>query len=165
MLRVGATKVVVIIVFMLMMAGGVYAQSVPMTQHQPPSFNEPLREESHSGHIKIIWEDSGVNPDGVDFQLQQSQDPTFATSKTLYQGDDLGTFLSGLPNGEYYFRLRKVDERSAEPLSGWSAPLWLTVEHHPLSLALWLFVLGAVVFALTVFVLLKGVRDTKEDDG
>ena len=162
MFRVCAIGIVTTTILLCAFMGNGWAQSSADRVLTPPSFTGSLRESSSSGHIKIIWDASDEVRSGIDFQLQKSQDPTFAKATTLYQGDDLATFLSGLENGEYYFRLRYVDEVSSDPVSDWSEALWLTVKHHSLQLALWLFVLGAIVFFLTVFVLIKGVRDSKE---
>ncbi len=108
---------------------------------------------SEDGHIRITW---NLPKAGAEVELQQAQSNNFKHAKTVYHGPDGATFISGLENGTYYYRLR-VDNGT------WSEPVALTVQHHSLRLALILCSLGAVVFALTVFVVVKGTLKTSTD--
>ena len=89
--------------------------------------------------------------------MQTSGDSTFAKYETLYQGPDFATFLSGLPNGHYYYRVRTIAEDTQTP-GAWSATVTATVKHHSLAFALSLFGIGAIVFALTVGIVKQGNR-------
>lgn len=106
---------------------------------------------SHDGRVKLIWTNAGA--DAV-YTLEQARDKTFSTNKKIYEGPDRASFVSGLPDGRYYFRVRSESH-------SWSPALELHVRHHSLSLAFSLFGVGALVFILTVLVVLRGAARTK----
>lgn len=109
---------------------------------------ESLVQHSNSGYLQLEW--SGSDPD-QNFILQQSNDSTFKDARTIYQGPDQASFVSGLDNGTYYFRV-------GDESSNWSESLVLHVQHQSLPLALTLSGIGFLVFACTVFIVIKGVR-------
>ncbi len=81
-----------------------------------------------------------------------AQRTDFQDARPLYQGPNQSSFISGLADGDYYLRLRnKAGEESPA--------LRLSVSHHPLSQALWLAALGAVIFLAVVVTILRGARD------
>ncbi|SMD31837.1 hypothetical protein SAMN04488029_0175 [Reichenbachiella faecimaris] len=102
---------------------------------------------SNSGYIQLEWTSSDV----TNHILEQSIEPNFRHAKTIYQGPDQASFISGLDNGTYYFRV-------GDQKANWSDTLKLTVAHQPLSLAYTLFGIGFLVFACTVFIVVKGAR-------
>jgi hypothetical protein len=110
---------------------------------------------SEDGHVKIVWEMSRAAVE-VEVEVQQSKNENFEAAKTVYRGLDKATFVSGLENGTYHYRIRHVD-------GAWSDPVMLTVRHHSLRLAFILFSLGAVVFAFTVFIVVRGARQASVD--
>lgn len=142
----------------LLTLGGARPSAVAETQHlSPPIFLSETSQDTASGHVQLEWGAETTKPETLLFELQRSETPTFANPVTLYQGPDTGTFLSGLPDGDYYFRLRsQTAEGNAR--SAWSPPLRVTVQHHAMALAMGLFVLGGVVFLSTVTVLVRGDR-------
>ncbi|HLT80768.1 MAG TPA: hypothetical protein VKZ86_07035 [Cyclobacteriaceae bacterium] len=113
---------------------------------QRPEFRGKYELMSRDGHVRLRWQ--AVGPNAI-YELQQSDTPAFDNAETIYRGPDLATFISGLPDGVYYYRLRMND-------GDWSEPLTLTVKHYSLQLALTLAGLGAIVFLLTVALVLKG---------
>jgi len=117
-----------------------------------------------SGSIKLTWHSQAENRDTAiaAFELQRARKADFSDARTYYRGPDLATYISGLANGDYYFRIREV--AGAQVLSDWSSPVKVTVEHHSLNLAFTLFGIGGVVFALTVMVVLRGARRTVDPD-
>lgn len=109
---------------------------------------ESLTVDSNSGYLQLEWTGS---PEIDNFILQRSTHLDFHEFTTVYAGPDQATFISGLDNGIYYFR---VGSQSGH----WSDVLTLSVKHQSLSLAYTLFGLGLLVFACTVFIVVKGVR-------
>ena len=87
------------------------------------------------------------------FELQQSTNKGFSDAKLIYFGPDKASFISGLENGVYYYRVRAQN-------GDWSETLQVTVEHQSMKLAYTLFALGFVVFALTTFVVIQGAQST-----
>ena len=86
-------------------------------------------------------------------------DPAFSDPLVIYRGPDLATFLSGLPDGTFHYRIRAIGPEETAP-GRWSSPVTLEVKHHSLRLAFLLFGLGAVVFLLTVGIVIQGNRRT-----
>lgn len=113
---------------------------------QSPDLTTQTGNISNDGHIKLSWS-LMESVDG--YEIQQSTDPDFERSKIIYNGPDLATFISGLKNGTYYYRVRAKG-------SDWSNVITIHVRHHSLQLAFMLFALGGIVFLLTVFVVVKG---------
>ena len=93
----------------------------------PPSFENPGPITSQTGYFRIAWSpaDPAQRPseggaEKVLFELQQGTDSLFTTTRLRYQGPDQASFLSGLRDGAFFFRVRAV--RGAE-LSAWSPVL------------------------------------------
>ena len=105
---------------------------------------------SSSGYIKLEWRSE---IDAEEFELQQSTNKDFSDAKLIYFGPDKASFISGLENGVYYYRVRAQN-------GDWSETLQVTVEHQSMKLAYTLFALGFVVFALTTFVVIRGAQST-----
>jgi len=127
-----------------------------------PQFQGERQVENNAGQIKLIWQiaDSLLAADLHYFELQQSREASFADNRVLYKGSDLASFISGLPDGDYYFRVRTLTESTP---GQWSDTLHLKVNHQSLELAFTLFGLGAVVFISTVILILYGNKKTKEE--
>ena len=104
------------------------------------------------GHIRLDWtaKDAGV------FELEQATDDSFSNAKTIYSGPDLASFISGLRDGMYHYRVR--DKGGA-----WSDQLTVEVQHQSLKLAFTLFGIGGVVFLLTVLVVVQGARKSSRN--
>jgi hypothetical protein len=122
-----------------------------------PVFDLPDSNYSSSGSIKISWHlpDSILSDTNYNFELQQSTVANFDSSIIRYSGPDLASYISGLKNNTYHYRVRFVSKNDT---SVWSQPIVVSVEHHSLQLAFTLFGLGAIVFIATVFVVVRGAR-------
>lgn len=141
-----------------------FSQWVGASNLPIPLFTNNPIEQTESGHVKLSWKVPTFSSSATHpwvFELQKSNDPNFSTSVQLYQGPDLATFLSGLPNGNYYYRVRTSITGVAH--SDWSSTILVKVEHHSLSLALWLFGIGATVFLLTVGIVVQGAVSTSKN--
>lgn len=129
-----------------------------------PAIENDSTNYTNSGSIKLSWHSQAHDRDTAiaSFELERAQDPDFKDARSYYRGPDLATYISGLSNGRYYFRIREV--HGEQVLSGWSAPVEVVVEHHSLHLAFTLFGIGGLVFAATVFVVLRGARHTRDQE-
>lgn len=125
---------------------------------EPPLFTIPGENFSDSGYIQISWSDNS-NDRSVKFQLEQADDPEFENTKLIYEGPDRASFISGLADGNYYYRIRKTFNGQS---SGWSSAIIVKVEHHSLAMAFSLASIGLTVFLLTVAVVIKGIRNDRE---
>lgn len=116
----------------------------------------PVLETSQSlataGDFRLSWQGGA---EGAVYELQQSAAQGFTETRTRYRGPDTATQLSGLPDGDYSYRVRVVDPGP----SAWSEAVTVEVRHHPLSRALGFFSVGLVVFVATVILITRGARD------
>jgi hypothetical protein len=133
------------------------------------------------GHVQLAWSGNDWAPDDPSatrwgFELQEAAEPNFEDPLERYRGPQSACFVSGLPDGSWYWRVRWValeqspEARAETPDSGnavhagpWSDVRSLEVRHHPLAMAWGLFGLGAVlVGAIVVFL---GLADRRERRG
>ena len=98
--------------------------------------------QSSSGYLKLEWTGSAQ----LKTEVQQSETLDFYDAKLIYAGRDKARFISGLTDGTYYYRVRVAE-------GSWPDILTVEVEHQSLGLAL--------VFGLTVWVIIDGVRKAK----
>lgn len=98
------------------------------------------------GYFVLSWQ----APEGGSFELRERR--TDVPARVLYRGPDTARLISGKPDGEYLYQVRRIDEPE------WSEPLRVRVEHHSLARALTFFVVGAVVFVATLIVVARGAE-------
>lgn len=110
------------------------------------SVDSPL---ATAGFFRLNW---GLS-DGADFELQEAPDPEFSDPRTLYQGADTASVISGKPNGTWHYRVRAVTHAGHGP---WSDSVTVTVAHHALSRALIFLSLGFVVFLAIAATVVRG---------
>lgn len=120
-----------------------------------PRFNMPESSTSLEGHVRLVWDMKNRAGDEI-YLVEKSQTVDFDSSEVIYSGIDQATFVSGLPNGEYYFRVKKFTDSTKIDDASWSRPVKVTVRHHSLTLAFTLAAIGFVVFAATAVVVVKG---------
>lgn len=99
---------------------------------------------STSGTFNLSWE----GKTGETFRLLQLSDG--AQPRLIYRGTDTARIMTGVPDGEYIYRI--------EGETGRSEPLTVTVAHHSLTRALGFFGVGLLVFLATLFLVLRGDR-------
>ncbi len=100
--------------------------------------------DTSDGTVKLVWGDQAEVLETVDesslplFELQQGGDESFSDAVVRFRGTDVESYVSGLPEGSHYFRVRQADGE-------WSVPMEVTVtfidRHH-------LFFLLAIGFAV-----------------
>ena len=107
-----------------------------------------------AGFYRLSWEMDNAGR----VELEQADNPTFTDAVLRYRGPDRASVISGMPNGEWYYRVRTVGKLGAGP---WSKSVAVTVTHHPLARALMFFALGVVVFLATVVLILRGAEPAR----
>jgi len=108
-----------------------------------PAFVDPPQA-STDGGFTLSWEaDTPV-------QLEQATGPAHADPRIIYEGGDTSTVISGLPDGEYRFRLRAADA------DAWADEARVRVEHHSLARAFGFFAVGGLVFLVLIVAILRG---------
>ena len=124
--------------------------------------SESLLIESEEGKAVLHWSASDAADSDVQFVVQQSTDATFPRPKKLYEGPDLGTVVTGLAEGDYFFRVREVVSAAA-PAEEWSETLTVRVKYPERKMVAMLMALGLVVFIGTVAVILVGHKRTSTE--
>jgi hypothetical protein len=130
----------------LLTSAALFAAAAPAHAAAPEFSTQQLT--SDTGYATLEWTATG------NVALMQAATPDFSAARTIYSGPNHANFISGLPNGTYYFALR--DGTGAR-----SRPLQLTVTHQSLTKALWLTAIGFIVFLSVVAVIFRGARDDK----
>ncbi len=109
---------------------------------------------SNDGMARLSWS----LEEGAKVQIEQDLDPGFAEPRSLYQGSDRASVITGLPDGAYHYRGRRMYPDGST--SAWSEPVTLEVKHHTLARAAFFFSVGALVFLATTALILIGNRRT-----
>lgn len=93
-----------------------------------------------AGYFQLTW--SEKLPSGS--ILQQSTSPDFASVREWQVSDSESFSMSGLSNGEYFYRLQNAADQS------WSNTVTVRAQHHSLAKAWLFFAVGALLFVYLV---------------
>ena len=104
-----------------------------------------------AGYFRLNW---SADPQPSGYLLQQAKNADFSDARTLFTGKDTARVLSGLPDGDYFYRVRSLDTND----DAWSNPIQVSVRHHPFSRAAGFFIAGLVAFIALIAVLFHGSR-------
>ena len=109
---------------------------------------------ANAGYYQLKWHlPGGQEPV---FELQEAGQRAFEHPQEVYRGRDLASVMSGLPDGQFFYRVRAISKEGAP--GPWSATVHVQVAYLPLSRAFIFFGLGALVFIATLLVILDGTR-------
>lgn len=98
-----------------------------------------------------------------EFEVQEAKTEDFSDASVRYTGKDSATYISGLSEGAYYFRVLATSEKNQS--KSFSDPVQFKVEFVSMSLVWKLVGLGIGVFFATLWVVIRGgdpieTRDT-----
>jgi hypothetical protein len=175
--------------------GNVLAQSSSIEQvlrEKPPSFTVAGKEEgdkhyvASEGYAELTWRlgdsdeqaeqlqetiDSLPEAEKPAFELQQADAREFENPRTVYEGRDLASVISGLREGKYFFRVRGKSA-DGEVISPWSQVETIVVEYPAyqnfwgLPVLWWQLGGGFLVFLLTIgFLVFMSFRSLREGTG
>jgi hypothetical protein len=123
----------------------------------PTAFDGPETVVTTEGHTTLSWDAQSDGGTTWLYQLQESDESSFDVDlKLRYEGRDRASFVSGLPQGTTWFRVRTVTEDGA--VGPWSDPIRVEVEYPERSRVLRFMALGAVVFLATFAAVVLGHR-------
>lgn len=140
-------------------SGTLPAQAEEEPQDPVPRFTVPSTLTIPSGSFTLKWT-SPENPISTRFELQQGTQRNFSSPRVIYAGPDRGTYISGLPNGDFFYRVRAVNVQEPEK-SQWSPPVHRAVQHPPLTFALSVTGVGAIVLISTISMIAVGAWKEK----
>lgn len=137
--------------------------SVGFVQPEPESEVGSATIENTTGHIDLVWGVERVEAAPAEaspaFELEGARSRDFAQPITFYSGIDTRTFLSGLAEGAYFFRIRTVD---AELGSGaWSEVLAVDVDYVDRWKVTLLMLVGLICLVATIYIIVSGTQRTK----
>ena len=117
---------------------------------QAPAGAEPvaIRADSQvatAGFYQLRWNAEG------EIVVQEAASPDFVSPRVVYRGSDNARVMSGKPDGDWYYRARTAGSGGA-----FGNVVQVTVRHHPVERAFAFFALGALVFLVTLAVIIKG---------
>ena len=107
------------------------------------------------GAVQLSWSAADGGPAGI-YQVEEAPAADFTTPILRYEGPQEASFVSGLPAGSYYYRVRQ--RRPDATWTPWSEPVAAHIEPHPLNLAWSLFGLGAFLVVTLVTFLVVAER-------
>lgn len=116
--------------------------------------------EANEGHLLLQWKISGSHKGAFIYELQQADTVDFQNARTTYQGPDNGSYVSGLPTGSTFFRVRLL--KAEEWTSPWSDPLEVQVQFPQKWKVLALMASGTFMFVLLVVTILWGRKRTQK---
>jgi hypothetical protein len=122
-----------------------------------PLLSQDLPTHVDEGHITLSWREgagAAKHDTTASYELEQSETADFVASRRVGVGADTQSFVSGLPSGSHYFRIRHVLADGAR--GPWSKVHSVEVVHHPLGLSIALMAAGAIVFLLTTSFIVTG---------
>ena len=136
-----------------------------------PRWDHALELGANAGYAQLRWLPPG-DDDSVAwiYELQEGRRPEFSEGDRHYEGHHTSSFVSGLEDGSFYFRVRArapdTDASTATTAitawSAWSPTVRVDVAHHARALALGLMGLGALVFVATAGFLVAHRNDPIE---
>jgi hypothetical protein len=121
------------------------APPVTLEQASPVTANE--------GHLRLSWKPEGEVPD-LSFELERSLNADFREVTPRKVGADRSSYVSGLRQGENYFRVRAVT--AAGDAGPWSEALVVRVDYPSRRQVFVLMAVGAVLLIATVVLILTG---------
>ena len=110
---------------------------------------------SSDGTVKLKWgKQAEVLPteaagELATYQLEQGIDPDFAHPVLRFEGTDVESYLSGLPEGRHYFRVRRSG-------GDWSIPIEVTVTFIDRFHLFLLLGIGFAVASMTAGAIISG---------
>jgi hypothetical protein len=137
---------------------------LPQVQLIAPS---PVGNRAPEGHLVASWEVAeSVEADSLTFEVHFGDDRTFGTFEVRNVGFDRATFLSGLPPGTTYVRVRPMHS-AAGRTGAWSETGVIVVEYPGMGLVKVLMALGTAILVVLVGTIWRGhlTTDTPTPDG
>jgi hypothetical protein len=137
-----------------MASGGVEVRfSAPVPEEEPIA--------NSTGHVDLEWEmvaaGSAPAAEAPDFQLESAGEASFADALLRYSGPDTRSFVSGLPAGLHYFRVRAATPgEETDSWGAWSAPLAVEVDYVAPWKVFGLMAVGLVCLVATVLIIVRG---------
>lgn len=116
------------------------------------------------GTVALAWEPGTPETEGGDlvYEVRRSASPDFTDPVFVYEGQDTASFVSGLPEGNYYFKIRARSIDGEFPPWG-EAYLLVTVDYIEPGIVILLMSAGLVTFIAVIASIVMGHRAAKRE--
>lgn len=111
---------------------------------------ESNTKQASAGFFKLYWQEGIGN-----VEIEEASDADFINADKIFPGSDNATVISGKPDGDWYYRARRVDNSNT---GDWSDTIQVTVKHHSIERALGFFLAGFIMFIATCWLVIRGER-------
>ena len=113
-----------------------------------------------AGYFQLTWSWPSAPADAIYALGERQVDGSDASTsfKTIYQGIDLASVISGKANGRYEYRVKAMSKSNTSPESATSNIVSVTVEHHSLANAFGVLSLGVLIFLAIVITIFRGTK-------
>lgn len=122
----------------------------------------------NDGYVQLRWRPAEEGLASKVYQLEEAGEPDFDVPLLRYEGPQVASFVSGLPAGRHYYRLRVRAEEGARPeterWSAWSETIVVEIRPHSLVLAWALFGVGASLVSAIVAYLVVSDRRVRAEE-
>ncbi len=135
-----------ILLVALLPAFGLAQSTLPVVELVGVEDDSPRK--AAEGWVSLGWtvpEEVGAL-EGLEFELQEATVAGFAEPQLQYRGRDTASFVAGLAEGSYFYRVRLVGDDEVGP---WSEPLEVRVEYVNQGLVWTLLAAGMLGFVAT----------------
>ena len=136
-----------------MVSGSIQAASLHLTSSS---------DYATAGYFQLTWSWPDAPADTI-YQLderQLSDDHSNTVFKTIYQGIDQASVISGKSDGRYEYRVVAMANSNKLPASATSNLISVEVKHHSLANAFGVLSLGVVIFIAILITIFRGVNQT-----
>lgn len=129
------------------------AQESPQVRLLVPAVDAPAP--APEGHVLVTWEIPGAPPDDLStFEIEYGENRDFRDAVRRNVGVDRASFLSGLPDGPTYVRVRALADGA--PPGPWSEPGVIAVQYPGANVVRNLMLLGAATLLVLLTVIARG---------
>jgi len=142
---------------LLFCSAGTLRGADPLPGVRFSDYPETVRE-ADEGWLSLDWAVADETlPAEAEFVVEQASTASFSDPREKYRGRDGATFISGLPEGAYFYRVRIETDERAGP---WSEVLEVDVDYGNRTQVWVLMGAGTVAFLATVGTLIANHQRT-----
>ena len=138
-------------ILLVLASGSAQAASLQLTSNA---------DKATAGYFQLTWSWPNA-PTGASYELGERQlgdSDTRTSFKTIYQGTDLASVISGKADGRYEYQVVAIANSNTMPETVTSNVVSVTVEHHSLANAFAVLSLGVLIFLAIVITIFRGTK-------
>lgn len=150
-----------LVALLLLLAGSLAARAEDRATLVRFTLPESSPAPANEGHLLLEWNLDDLERRSLVYQLEQADVQDFSDGRIVYQGPDEGSYISGLPAGSTFFRVRLVEGENA--YGAWSQTMEVQVRFPERWKVLLLMGGGTVMFLLLVITIIWGRKRSRKE--